>query len=109
MTPRKQPVKPSKTMGLFPKLKRFWEALGDRYQRALQVIDEALASDNLKDKIWAVDLILKKTPASDTTNTKSVNIPDEPEEPILSPGDLEQLSDAELLSKIRVHLKDWGP
>ena len=37
----------------------FEAALGARYQRALQVIDEALESENFKHKIWAVDRILK--------------------------------------------------
>lgn len=99
-----KPPKPSAKRGLLPKLRGFMDALSDRYQQALQVIDEALASESLKDKIWAVDLILKKTPAPEKTQP-----PEKPAEKPLSPAELGQLSDAELLSKIRSHLKDWEP
>lgn len=101
LKPQKQPAK----RGLIPKLKGFLESLGDRYQRALQVIDEALASDSLKDKIWAVDLILKKTPAPETIQTKKQNATEKP----LELPDFEQLSDTELLNRIRQYLKDWEP
>lgn len=100
-TPKKSPHK-----GLLPKLKAFMEALGDRYQRALQVVDEALASDNLKDKIWAVDLILKRTPSASTEEIAAPK-PLPNENP--SPEALDGLSDTELLQRIRSHLKDWEP
>lgn len=109
MTPRK-PVKESgpslsaKRGGLLPQLKTFMEALTDRYQRVLQVIDEALASDSLKDKIWAVDLILKRTPAE-----PSPVKPDAAQNPVEKAGaseTLASLSDAELLARIRSHLRE---
>jgi hypothetical protein len=101
------PLKPPKQQakrGLLPKLKGFLDALSDRYQQALQVIDEALASESLKDKIWAVDLILKRTPAPENSQTSAKSA----EKPRTS-TDLSQLGEAELLSKIRSHLKDWEP
>lgn len=102
MTPRK----PTTKKGLLPKLKSFMNALGDRYQRALQVIDEALASENLKDKIWAVDLILKRTPAPDT-EAKLKTSSEQPEAPApLTPEELAELSEAELLKRIREALGD---
>jgi hypothetical protein len=45
---------------LIPRLKQFLIELGKRYQVALNVIDEALHSENFKEKIWAVELILKR-------------------------------------------------
>lgn len=96
--------KPTARAGFLPKLKGFLEGLGDRYQRVLQVIDEALASDNLKDKIWAVDLILKRTPSVEPG--KEVN----GKQPAASkPADLEKLSEAELLARLRALLDDTPP
>jgi hypothetical protein len=101
--PPKSPKQPAKR-GLLPKLKSFLDALSDRYQQALQVIDEALASESLKDKIWAVDLILKRTPAPENSQT-SAKAAEKP----MTAADLSQLGDADLLNKIRSHLKDWEP
>jgi|GEM_PF-2347950 hypothetical protein len=97
MTPRK----PTAKKGLLPKLKSFLDALGDRYQRALQVIDEALDSESLKDKIWAVDLILKRAPAPEPSpkNIATENKTDSPRP--LTREELDQLSEAELLKRIR--------
>ncbi|MGE0201393.1 MAG: hypothetical protein AB7P76_10545 [Candidatus Melainabacteria bacterium] len=39
---------------------RMMAAMKDRTHRVLQVIDEALDSENLKDRIWAVEQILKR-------------------------------------------------
>lgn len=100
MSPRKST---SKTDGLLPKLKHFLEALGDRYQRVLSVIDEALSSDSLKDKIWAVDLILKRTPAAPPAAEAAK--PDLADDADALP-DPEKMSDAELLSQLRKYLKD---
>lgn len=59
LTKQNQKKPSSKTrVGLFPK---FLSALKERYHHVLQVIDDALASDNLKDRIWAVEQILKRT------------------------------------------------
>ena len=104
MPPRKTPS----PQGILPQLKRFWRALGDRYQRVLQVIDEALISDNLKDKIWAVDLILKRSSVTEAEpqavstarRKKKIKPP--------SPQELAALSETELLTRIRDHLKDWA-
>lgn len=98
MPPRKTPAK----KGLLPKLKSFLDALGDRYQKALQVIDEALASDNLKDKIWAVDLILKRTPASEAADKKESSA----QSKALDAKTLDTLSETELMSRIRILLDE---
>jgi hypothetical protein len=100
MNGRKTPAK----KGLLPKLKGFLEGLGDRYQRVLQVIDEALASESLKDKIWAVDLILKRTPPPESLSGSLKSNRAASEKPELP--ELEQLSDAELLARLRQHLGD---
>lgn len=97
MTLRKRP---SKT-GLLPKLKGLLDALGDRYHRVLQVIDEALESDSLKDRIWAVDLILKKTP-TDAQTLKESHVK---KDSTLNASELEALSDSDLLARIQKHLK----
>ncbi|WP_303673614.1 hypothetical protein [Vampirovibrio chlorellavorus] len=103
-------MKPKKILpqtGLLPKLKNLLEALSDRYQRVLGVIDEALDSDSMKDKIWAVDLILKRTPTESPSGPasgkgKKTDAP-------LNPADLEQLSEQELLNRVRTYIQDWEP
>jgi hypothetical protein len=97
--------KPPNKKGFLPKLKAFMEGLGDRYHRALLVIDEALASDNLKDKIWAVDLILKRTPSVETDSQPKQRKGHD----ILSTEAISQLSDTELVEQIRGYVKDWEP
>jgi hypothetical protein len=97
--------KPVPKKGLLPKLKSFLDGLGDRYHRALMVIDEALASDNLKDKIWAVDLILKRSPTPEVETQPKSPKKGKP----LSKEELAQLSDVELLQRMRSYLKDWEP
>jgi hypothetical protein len=101
MSGKKTPAK----KGLLPKLKGFLEGLGDRYQRVLQVIDEALASESLKDKIWAVDLILKRTPPPEALSDTPENSRSAAGTPDLS--GLEQLSDAELLARLRQQLGEF--
>lgn len=104
-------MKPKKilpTSGLLPKLKSFLDALSERYQRVLGVIDEALDSESMKDKIWAVDLILKRSPvedaASDVADKKGKKAT-----PSLDPAQLEQLSEQELINRVRTYIKDWEP
>lgn len=82
------------------------DALGDRYHRALLVIDEALASDNLKDKIWAVDLILKRTPNIETDGQSKAR---KEKEKHLSSASIAQLSETELIERIKGYVKDWEP
>ncbi|WP_373531123.1 hypothetical protein [Vampirovibrio sp.] len=102
-----KPKKIPSTGGLLPKLKNLLDALSDRYHRVLGVIDEALDSESMKDKIWAVDLILKRTPAEDA-NTAVVKKGKKAETP-LEPAELEQLSEQELLNRVRTYIKDWEP
>lgn len=103
-------MKPKKILpqtGLLPKLKNLLDALSDRYQRVLGVIDEALDSDSMKDKIWAVDLILKRTP-TDTPSTPTDG-KGKKADAQLNPTDLEQLSEQELLNRVRSYIQDWEP
>lgn len=101
-----KPRKMSNQKGLIPKLRSFVEALGDRYQKALGVIDEALGSENLKDKIWAVDLILKRGPGEAEAK---IDAKTKPETPAASAQELDQLSEQELIQRVRGFLKDWEP
>jgi hypothetical protein len=103
MKPKKIPPQ----TGLLPKLKNLLDALSDRYQRVLGVIDEALDSDSMKDKIWAVDLILKRTPTDSPATPASGK--GKKTESTLSPADLEQLSEQELLNRVRTYIQDWEP
>lgn len=41
-------------------LKHLWLALYERLQPALSVIDDALGSENWKERVWAVELLLKQ-------------------------------------------------
>ncbi len=93
---------------IVPRLKSFVNALAERYQQALNVIDEALHSDVMKDKIWAVDLIIKRTTTEESATAsekkrvkKSAALPDI--------AALDQLSEQELLDGIRTHIQDWEP
>ncbi len=105
MTPRKAAT----PKGLLPKIKSFIEALGDRYHRALQVIDEALASDNLKDKIWAVDWILKRLPTSTgmELDPKGPTPQEKKAKRALTLAQMRALQETELVNRIRGYLKDW--
>ena len=46
---------------LLKPVKRLITALQKRYKHILHVIDEALQSQNIKDKIWAVEQIIKRS------------------------------------------------
>ena len=104
MKPKKIPP----TSGIFPKLKSFLDALSERYQRVLGVIDEALDSESMKDKIWAVDLILKRSPVEDTA-TNANDKKNKKTTSALDPAELEQLSEQELINRVRTYIKDWEP
>lgn len=41
-------------------LREFWLKLVDRSQRLFDILDDALESDNFKERVWAVELLLKK-------------------------------------------------
>jgi len=79
-----------------PPLYRLIEALKTRYHRVIEVIDDALNSDNLRDRIWAVDQLIKKL-ALDTPK-KTVSPP-------LDKAGLKALSDDELMTRIQVLLQ----
>lgn len=102
-----KPKKITPSTGLLPKLKHLLDALSDRYNRVLGVIDEALDSESMKDKIWAVDLILKRTPTEDPAPTSGKK--GKKADASLDPAELEQLSEQELLNRVRSYIKDWEP
>lgn len=101
MTPRKS--------GLVTHIKRFMEAMGERYQRALQVIDEALHSEDFKERKWVVDLLLKWVPDLPATPQGSKPEPGKPaaRDP-LADIDTSLMSDQELLRTIRAALDGDG-
>lgn len=102
MKPNKAPSKTS----MMTRFKRFMDALSERYQTVLQIIDEALASDNLRDKSWAVDVILKRCAApAESAAAKNKNRSTAPTSS-LSRQSLSQLSQEELLQQIRQYLPD---
>ena len=108
MTPRTS-RKAATPKGLLPKIKNFIDALGDRYHWALKVIDEALASDNLKDKIWAVDFIFKRLPTPTGTELEPKAPPAEEKKAkrALTLAQMQALQETELVNRIRGYLKDW--
>ncbi|MDH4378762.1 MAG: hypothetical protein QE263_02505 [Vampirovibrionales bacterium] len=82
-------------------VQRLADALQQRWKSIVHVIDEALQSESLKDRIWAVEQLLKRLkPDSDATPTPSH--PNTP--PLLSPKQLQRLSDDELMTAIEGYL-----
>jgi hypothetical protein len=88
--------------------KRFCSALESQYQRILQVIDDALNSDNFKERSWAVELWIKRLAMPDAEPTDATTARRKKKNKLPSPQELEALSDAELLTRIQDHLKDWA-
>jgi hypothetical protein len=83
---------------------KLFDALSQRYQRALGVIDEALDSDSLKDKIWAVDQIFKRTLPEKSSGASSVELP-HTTPPAKDPA---TMSETELMAEIQ-GLLGWQP
>ena len=79
---------------LFPK---FINALKERYQQVLKVIDDALESESLKDRIWAVEQILKRTKPENTEENNQTKISQAGKTNIcMSQKQLEKMSEKEL-------------
>lgn len=100
----------NKKSGIFP---RFLSALKDRYHHVLQVIDEALASDNLKDRIWAVEQILKRTkPEADMEMSEKAfevsNRLKTKSSQLLDSARISEMTEQELLAAIRDALSERG-
>ena len=90
------------------KLKQFMEALSERYQRVLQIVDDALASDDFKEKKWAVDLILKGQDEIAAERKAAKAAKGQPAKPVAQRPewlDVSLLSDEELLRRIRDSLQ----
>jgi hypothetical protein len=97
MAPRKK--------GLVPRLKDFWTALGERYHRVLQVVDDALSSENLKERAWAVDVILKKMSVAEKQSLQA----EARVKPELTPEEIRQMDAETLMARIRDYLKTPRP
>jgi hypothetical protein len=82
-------------------MQRLGEALQQRWKSIVHVIDEALQSESLKDRIWAVEQLLKRLkPDTDAAPTQThANAP-----PPLTPKQLQSLSDDDLMAAIEGYL-----
>ena len=74
------------------------EAFQKRCYRIIEVIDDALNSENLRDRIWAVEQLLKRIKLENTSSSKK--------EYKLHPTTLKGLSDEELMNNIQEMLTD---
>lgn len=92
---------PKKETAIASTFKQAVTALKKRYTDVVRVIDDALASENLKDRIWAVEQILRRVkpeedaPARTRTKKQLVTEPDP-----------STLSDEELMARIEAYLHD---
>jgi hypothetical protein len=82
-------------------VQRLADALQQRWKSIVHVIDEALQSESLKDRIWAVEQLLKRlkpdTDAAPTQTHANAPVP-------LSPKQLQSLSDDDLMAAIEGYL-----
>ncbi len=74
-------------------LQKLMEAFHKRLHRIIEVIDDALNSEQLRDRIWAVEQMLKRVKPEASSGNPPVNK--------ATKKDLEKLSDDELLEAIR--------
>ena len=82
-------------------VQRLADALQQRWKSIVHVIDEALQSESLKDRIWAVEQLLKRLkPDTDATPVASAQAYPPP----LSPKQLQALNDDELMAAIEGYL-----
>ena len=82
-------------------VQRLADALQQRWKSIVHVIDEALQSESLKDRIWAVEQLLKRLkPDSDSSPTPTANAYPPP----LTPKQLKSLSDEDLMATIEGYL-----
>ncbi|MEM0952183.1 MAG: hypothetical protein AAGI66_08600 [Cyanobacteria bacterium P01_H01_bin.74] len=100
---------PSKKTFLEPTLreyvdhaKAFVRTFANRYQTALNNIDEALQSENLKEKTWATDHVLKNLNAFNTSLQQQINATKDPASENFEQvkKDMNTLSNDELLDEI---------
>lgn len=78
-------------------------ALKQRFARVLQVIDEALNSPEFRERIWAVEQILKRLKPNEKAREKSATRPAKKKKPAVR-EDFSALSEPELLAKIQALL-----
>ncbi len=74
-------------------LKKLMEAFYKRFHRIIEVIDDALNSEQLRDRIWAVEQMLKRVKPESHSETGTKKRP--------TPKALSQFSDDELLKEIQ--------
>lgn len=78
-------------------------ALKDRFSKVLQVIDDALDSENIKDRTWAVDIILKRLGMESALTANPSGKPAKADKRAIA-QEVDALSDDELLTRIREQL-----
>lgn len=102
------PKKNSVDSGMIPKMRQFLIDLAKRYQSVLRIIDEALQSENFKDKTWAVELILKRLPFGQSGSDADKELKKKGSSvqrlPVASSQDIASMSDEALLQEIQSYL-----
>ncbi|MEB3245877.1 MAG: hypothetical protein VKJ06_07840 [Vampirovibrionales bacterium] len=78
-------------------------ALKKRLSQVLMVIDDALHSDALRDRIWAVEQILKRTAAAEAKQPAKARLRRLPAKRETA---IKQMSDAEILDELRQLIRD---
>lgn len=82
-----------------PLLSQLMTAFQQRYEDILDVIDDALESENMKERIWAVEQILKRCKSPNTAKTKSTN-PTQGQATVKKPLDLSHLTQEQLWAEL---------
>lgn len=103
------------TRAILSPLQKLVKAFKDRYESVLRVIDDALASENLRDRIWAAELLMKRAEKAAESSPKTrvqkqmEMLPEDADEngaENATPENISGLSDDELLSRIEAYLYD---
>ncbi len=96
-TPKQAPVSDKNA------LRKLMEAFHKRFHRIIEVIDDALNSEQLKDRIWAVEQMLKRVKLDAIPESfKNKKNPKNKDKKIT------ELSDDELLKEIKKIIKSDG-
>ena len=103
--PEPEKLKKSSGKSMLTSLKKMAGAFNRRYREVIRVIDEALASENLRERIWAVDQILKRT-KPEVWESAELSKARTQAAKLAKTLDPALLSDTELLSRIEAYLYD---
>lgn len=85
-------------------LHSLFKGLQQRASHIIQVVDDALSSDNLKDRIWAVELLMKRLRPADDDNAKREKA--EKKRKLPSSKKINAMTDEELHAAINQLLED---